>query len=150
MSEIGHFPEENSEQINDYVRRYWLFDGRVVVYEPRGDDRQMVDAWYDIALEVGQAWDGSKPFISIHDFREASITLYAQHRARELVSNLGQLTGHTIIVTKNDINGNLINLFVNMMSSRFQPTIKRHAFTNFHKAQMHAAELLGIDRLAEE
>lgn len=122
-------PTRVEEQwVTENVLRYWLYDKRVVVYEPQGFDRQTTDEWYNTVSETLANWDKDKPMIAVHDMRKATLTPYTRHRASQLTKENKHLHGHSIIVIPDTLIGNFMKIFLNTVLSRVQPNIQRHMF----------------------
>ena len=59
---------EREEYLNPYLRRYWLENGRVIVYQPiPGGD--MLKLWFNAVLQGLQEWDADRPALPLHSWR---------------------------------------------------------------------------------
>ena len=137
---------QNSEWVTKNVRRYWLFEKQVVVYEVTGFTRPIVDEWYDTVSSTLQTWPPeNQMMIAIHDLRAASLTPYTRHKSQQLAQENNHLFGYSVIVIPNTLYtlfGNFMQIFLNTVLSRTQPKITRHICTSMEDAVAYVEKVL--------
>lgn len=125
---------ENLEYLTPTLIRYWLFDGRVVVFKPIGTTRETVDAWFQVATETAQHWPSDRLYLELHDMRQTTVTPYSRQKAGELVKFLSSKQGRAAIVIANTRLGEIMRFIVDRVMSRTRQTIQRRTFTSMEAA----------------
>jgi hypothetical protein len=121
------------EMISENLKRYWLHDERIVVFEPTGISHATVDAWHDSTLESARNTPLDKPYHELHDLRKTNLTPYSRQKALELVKALGDRSGRSAIIIAKSYEGQLIGFFVNNIFSRIPKNRPRRVFTDFQQ-----------------
>lgn len=135
--------ENTTEQITPHLIRYWLFDKRVVVYQPNGASRETVDAWHDLVVETADQWPTDRPYLEIHDMSNSTVTPYARQRAQELVEHLNHRRGRTaIILPSSQVGRQMMSLLINITFRRWNRTMERQVFTSLQRATAWVKEML--------
>lgn len=125
---------EKTEQITPYLTRSWLDDGSIVIYSPKKSTRDNVDAWHDITLQTAETWGDDKPYLELHDMREAVLTPYSRAKASDLVRQLAKYHGRAAIVIAQTRLGDIIGFFVNNVFSIRKGSMERRVFTSIEDA----------------
>lgn len=133
---------QNVEFVHENLKRYYLHDGQIVVFEPDGAHRNTVDAWKDFTLETANNRPDGTDFHEIHDMRNSTITPYARHKAVELTQALGAVPGRSAIIISKSHTGQMIGFLVNNVFNRFNRTRVRKVFTEFEPAVTWVQEAL--------
>jgi hypothetical protein len=137
---------EEDKWITEHIRRYWLFNKRVVVYQPTGVSRQIVDEWFDTVMETLAHWPEGQTMLAIHDMRAATLTPYVRARSQELTRKNAHLQGHSLIVLPKNLYGEFIRIFVNTVITRDQPHIKRLVMTSLDDAVAYMQKVLDEEK----
>lgn len=133
---------ENIEMVHPTLKRYYLHDGQIVVFEPQGVNRDTVNAWLKHTLETARNWSPDKPYHELHDMRQSGITRYSRQKATELTEKLGNVKGRAAVVISQTHTGQIIGFFVNNVFNRFNKTRERKVFTEFDQALAWLEEAL--------
>lgn len=121
------------EMITENLKRYWLHEGKIVVFEPNGISHATVDAWHDSTLESARNCPAGQAYHELHDLRKTSLTPYSRQKALELVKALGDRSGRSAIIIAKSYEGQLIVFFVNNVFSRIPKNRPRRVFTDFQQ-----------------
>ena len=133
---------EDDKWVTEHNRRYWLFNKRVVVYQPTGVSRPIVDEWFDTVMEALAHWPEGQTMLAIHDMRAATLTPYVRARSQELTRKNAHVRGHSLIVLPKNLYGEFIRIFVNTVITRDQPHIKRLVMTSLDDAVAYMEKVL--------
>jgi hypothetical protein len=141
-----NYPIDDDKWVTEHVRRYWLFDKRVVVYQPTGVSRPIVDEWFATVMETLQAWPENQTMLAIHDMRAATLTPYVRARSQELTRKNAHVRGHSLIVLPKNLYGEFIRIFINTVITRDQPHIKRVVMTSLDEAIAYMQRVLDEEK----
>jgi hypothetical protein len=128
--------------INAHVKRYYLFDGRVVVHESDSFSREIIDAWYETACDSAANWPAGQPYICIHYLQKLTMTTYLRDRAQALAANFPNSTGYSLVVVPDPLTRKIMELFIATFPSRVQPGITRKVFAGFEDAVAFAQQVI--------
>lgn len=129
-----HPTPENPEYITPHLARYYLDQGRIVVFKTTNTSRKNVDAWARITEETARSWSENQPYLELHDMREALINSYAQYRANELTTLLSDIPGRAaVLIAKNTV-GDIMTRILNLVFNRGQHGRLRRVFTDYDEA----------------
>ena len=106
---------EDLEQFSPNIKRYWLYDHRVVVHVMQSFSRKTIDEWAVAAKDSIANRDRSQPYIVIHDLHGMSLTPYARQVAKDVAAFGHDLYGHTIAVVYDNMWNNIIALFLRVI-----------------------------------
>lgn len=137
---------EDDKWVTEHVRRYWLFDKRVVVYQPTGVSRPIVDEWFNTVMDTMAAWPEGQTLLAIHDMRAATLTPYVRFKSQELTHRNAHFHGHSIIVLPNNLYGEFMRIFVNTVIARDQPFVKRIVQTSFDESVAYMQKVLSEEK----
>jgi hypothetical protein len=124
---------EGEEYINPYLRRYWLKEGRVVVYQPLpGGD--MLKLWFDSVLKGLEDCAIDKPYLEIQDMRGANSNPGNQRVAMDLLRRMAYRKGRSALIISKSPGGQMMAYFVNHVFVPFTGNIKRRVFFTMEEA----------------
>jgi hypothetical protein len=124
---------EREEYLNPYLRRYWLKEGRVIVYQPiPGGD--MLKVWFNAVLQGVQEWDTDKPYLEIQDMRGANANPGNQRVAMDLMRRMAYRWGRSAVLISKSPRGQIFAYFVNHVFVPFMGNIKRRVFFTMEEA----------------
>jgi hypothetical protein len=123
------------EQIYPGISRFWMDQGRIVCYSVTSITRPAIDAWKASTLEIVHAWPVEQPYLSIHDFSEATLTPYVRQRSAEMsVAFPERLFGRSAVIMPRTFVNHLIRMWVTMNLARNNQQIKRDVFFRLEEA----------------
>jgi hypothetical protein len=101
---------EHIEHLTPGLRRYWLMDRQIVVFEAETAYRADIDAWINGVHDVMNHWPADRPYLVLHDLRASNIVLtpYARRRAQELMLASTDGPGYAAILIANSLVGHTI------------------------------------------
>jgi hypothetical protein len=101
---------DHSETLTPGLRRYWLMDHQIVVFEAETAYRADIDAWINGVHDVMDHWPADRPYLALHDLRASNIVLtpYARRRAQELMLVSTDGPGYAAILIANSLVGHTI------------------------------------------
>lgn len=133
---------EKIEFISENLKRYYLANGKIVVFEPTGVNHATVDTWYNCTLESAKDCPDDTAYHELHDLRKTNLTPYSRQKALELVKALGDRSGRSAILIAKSYEGQLIGFFVNNVFNRIPKTRPRRVFTDYQQALQWLEEAL--------
>ena len=117
------------------VRRGWLYDNKIVLYQTEGHEPETVDAWANSVWQDINVWHSDRHFSALHDFRNSGFSVYARERAQEITFNLPpRLEGYVAVVIADTIVGRTLGKTAKFLMRRHQNTMKIQIFTDFDEA----------------
>lgn len=119
---------EREEYITPDLKRYWLKDEHVVVYQPVGSNKDMVDAWFNAVLQGIRDWPDDRLYGEIHDMRRASANPGNQRVAMNLVRRMSPYHGRSAAIITESRGGKIFAYFINHVFIPFTGNIKRRVF----------------------
>lgn len=124
---------EREEYINPYLKRYWLKEGQVVVYQPMPGG-EMLQVWFDTVLQGLRDWPPDKPYLEIQDMREASTNPGSQRVAMNLLRQMAYRKGRSATLLSRLPRGRIIAYFINHIFVPFTGNIERRVFFTTEEA----------------
>ncbi|MEP7285381.1 MAG: hypothetical protein ABI947_06405 [Chloroflexota bacterium] len=123
------------EQIYPGVTRIWLHKGQIVCYTVTSVTRAAADAWLNSAVELVAQWPADQPYLSIHDFSEATLTPFIRKRSVEANKAMPPtLFGRSAVIMPRTFVNHIIRLFVTTDLSHANKRIQRDVFFRLEEA----------------
>lgn len=87
-----------------------IANGKVLVVELYGNDRETVEAWIDFSAEVRRTWNSEDPMYILVDMSsiDFSFGMFARRKATEMLKINAQHPTYISWVTKDTVIGNLM------------------------------------------
>lgn len=141
---------EDDSWPTEHIRRYWLFNKRVVVYETTGYSRPIVDEWFNTVMETLKIWPpAGQSMLAIHDMRHGNLTNYVSDKAKELTKANVDVRGHSIIILPKNLYGQFMKVFVNTVIARDQPHVKRQIMTSMEDAIAYMQKVIEDEKVSQ-
>lgn len=126
---------QSVEQIYPGISRFWMHQGQIVCYTVTSISRPAIDAWKASTLELIHAWPLEQPYLSIHDFSEATLTPYVRQRSSELsVAFPEGLHGRSAAIIPRTFINHLMRMWVTINLARNNERIQRDVFFRIEEA----------------
>jgi hypothetical protein len=109
-----------------FVKREWVYDGRIAVITCAMLTRHSVDEWIDLTKETISNWPPNQPFRLMQDGSDPRnmITPYLATRVNELNQLFPNLEGFLAVVVPHTIGGQMIKMFMNKIALHHHVTTK--------------------------
>ena len=132
--------EAGEHRIVDGLEMEWLDNGRIATYKLTKPTREVVEAYYNINIELMEISDRDTPeqlFITLHDISDPKMSLTPQMRSRlndiaQRIKN-GKTKHRSAVILQDTLFGTLFKIFGNLFSRSAQNTTQQF-FTEKSKA----------------
>lgn len=117
------------------IKRYWLVDKRIVVYELFGSTPPKVDTWVQEVHDTVAQWPEGRPYLGIHHCNiGVTVTPYVRRQAFILAEQYAHLNGRSAVVVSDNLASKVFGFFVNQNLNRIQAVLQRRMFYQLEDA----------------